>query len=152
MNHATDENQDYLSPRDMEERKQKESILDVVRRIQGIVGDDCEESDAFIAYKRIGSVAAAVAFLRDPVNVEYRRVRNLEYAAIMRTVLEEEFQSLQDELDTMIEHKDCGENVPDREFQRVSDRHERLGKFLAGLKLLDSLELSKGQKDQDGSD
>ncbi|WP_438275451.1 hypothetical protein [Nitrobacter sp.] len=143
------EDHDEKSPptQHMAEQQPNEGLVDVVRRIKNIVGDDCEESDAFSAYKRIGSVVQAVAFLRDPVNVEYRRVRNLEYAAIMRTVLEEEFQSLQDELDTMIEDKDCGENVPDREFQRVRDRHDRLGKFLAGLKLLDSLELSKGQKD-----
>lgn len=115
----------------MAERQPNESVLDVVQRIQTIVGDDCEGSDAFIAYKRTGSVVEAVAFLRDPVNVESRRASKLEIAGVQQALLETEYQTLQDELAAMIEAKECGEHVPDWEFQKISDRHAAIGKLLS---------------------
>lgn len=134
MNCPTDKRQSVSPTQDVAERQPNESVLDVVRRIQNIVGGDCWGNDAFIAYKRAGSVAEAMAFLRDPVNVENRRASKLQIAGEQQALLEKEYQSLQDELTAMLEAKECGEYVPDREFQKISDRHAAVGELLSGFK------------------
>lgn len=142
MDSQEEADDDHPSAQDIKERQPNESMLATVRRIQSLAGDNCDGSDAFIAYKRTGSVAKAVALLRDPVNVKRRHASNLRTFAVMRAHFEEEYLSLQGELDEMINAKDCGENVPDRELDRVRGRLDLLREFLVtysayDLKLID---------------
>lgn len=134
MSCPTDKEKSDAAAQDLVERQPNESMLAVVQRIQKIVGGDCWGSDAFVAYGRTGPVEAAVAYLRDPVNVENRRAIKLRIAGVQQAMMESEYRFLQDELAAMIEAKECGEHVPDSEFQKISDRHARVGEWLSILK------------------